>query len=291
MTISAKIILDSLAPCGARLTTFELHYPRFIHSEFMTHREFSRNASSSRAIPMSKMRELIKKDPAMPVSWGKNQKGMRADEELSTEDQYRANRLWTEALNQCLEYHAYMESAGLHKQIANRILEPWAHMTTICSATSYENFFFQRCHKDAQPEIHALADCMRSEYQHSKPKLLEQGEWHTPYIREEDRSLIAGHYLTKLETSYQDVIETTKQVSIARCARVSYLTQDGRRDISEDLRLFKDLIDKPEGEPLHISPAEHVAEALEAPERWGNFVGFKQYRKTIPREYVGRSTP
>lgn len=80
---STRVLKDSVAPCGKRLTTWELTYPRFVHAELMTHRLFSRNSASSRAIPTEKLIERVEKDPAMPIFWGKNQKGMQAEVEMS----------------------------------------------------------------------------------------------------------------------------------------------------------------------------------------------------------------
>jgi thymidylate synthase ThyX len=82
--ISAKIIADSISESeyGDRITTFELEYPRFIHGELMTHRLFSRNAASSRAIPINKMMDQVLTAPAMPVEWGLNKSGMQAEEML-----------------------------------------------------------------------------------------------------------------------------------------------------------------------------------------------------------------
>ena len=51
MAYHAEVLIDSVNPAGQRLTTFVLRFPRFVLSEFNTHRMFSRNASSSRAIP------------------------------------------------------------------------------------------------------------------------------------------------------------------------------------------------------------------------------------------------
>ena len=140
MTIEAKIIEDSISPTRARLTTFQLRYPRFIHAELMTHRLFSRNASSSRAIPAKRLFQDIEDDPALPVHWGLNQKGMQAHTEMDDFSAKAAQELWLEARDSVLAYARALESMGLHKQVVNRITEPWSHISVVCTATEWDNF-------------------------------------------------------------------------------------------------------------------------------------------------------
>jgi thymidylate synthase ThyX len=266
MSFEVKVILDTLAPSRSRLTTFQLTYPRFIHSEVMTHRQFSRNASSSRAIPVEKMLRRVSDDPAMPIHWGLNQRGMQAEREVDLNVKTEAMRLWLQARRDAVTTAQQLASLGCHKQVVNRLLEPFAWMTTIVSATEWTNFFSQRCHKDAQPEFRHLAMMMAEQYyDNSKPTEVGQGMWHTPYLFPEEY--------------HQYQLLDKLQMSVARCARVSYLTQDGRRDVSEDLRLYRDL-----EAGMHWSPFEHVAMAVITPERSGNFVGFIQYRKSRENE-------
>lgn len=268
----AKILLDSVAPSGVRLTTFELTYPRFIHAELMTHRLFSRNSASSRAIPVEKLIARIENEPAMPVWWGKNQAGMQAKEELDEKNREWAQRLWLEARDEMLDYARKLADIGLHKQIANRILEPWMFITVILTATEYENFFALRCHPDAQPEFQHIARKMQALYRESRPVALDEGQWHMPLLREDDwREAVNG---TLAPADLQ-------KISVGRCARVSYLTHDGRRAPAEDIALCDRLIVSG-----HMSPTEHVAMALREPTWHGNFRGWKQYRKTIPGEAV-----
>lgn len=270
MGISAKILLDSLAPCGARLVTWELKYPRFIHQEVLTHRQFSRNAASSRAIPVTKMLKLVEEHPALPVYWGKNQSGMQAKLELSPEEIEKVKALWLEARDSAVKYARQLIDLGLHKQITNRILEPWVPYTIIASSTSHRNLFKLRDHPDAQPEFQVLARIMHKAFDAHRPTPLADGEWHLPLIFEEDRE--------------QFPIEDLIKISTGRCARVSYLTHDGVRDPQEDIALHDKLVSKEPGEPIHASPAEHVAQASSAWVRSGNFVGFRQYRKMLANE-------
>lgn len=237
----AEVIKDSVSLEGARLTTMECTYPRFVHSEMMTHRVFSRNAASSRAIPVSKQIQAVIDNPAMPIEFGKNQSGMQAKEVV--EDQDAARELWLESRDRAVEQAIKMNDMGIHKQIVNRILEPYVWMTVIISSTQWDNFFKQRCSELAQPEIHAIADMMRAVRKKSHPDLLRPGQWHTPYIQPDE------DFDTK----------TAKAVSAARCARVSYMTHDGVRDFSKDLELYGFLI---AADPGHWSPLEHVARPL-----------------------------
>jgi thymidylate synthase ThyX len=269
MTIEAKIICDSQAfTAGPRLTTFVLRYPRFIHAEFMTHRMFSRNASSSRAIPIEKMIEIIINDPAMPIYWGKNQSGMQAKEELDAEKIAYAKSMWLAAMNDAVANTKVMLALGLHKQITNRILEPWQHITVVCSATTYKNFFKLRCHPDAQPEIAELARQMRDLYNSTEPK---ETKFHLPFIKDDEL----------LEHDSDTLIKC----SVARCARVSYLNHDGTNpSIEKDIVLHDRLC---ANNPGHFSPFEHVAEAQDYANRNKfdkNFQGWVQYRSTFKHE-------
>ncbi len=262
----AKIILDSISLRGSRLITMELTYPRFIHAEFMTHRMFSRNAASSRAIPTRKMIKMVHSNPAMPVFWGKNKRGMVAGDEI--ENTEKAMDIWIDARNSAVEYARKLYELGLHKQIVNRVLEPWKNITVICTATEWSNFYGLRRHEDAQPEIHYLADLMYKAQEESEPKLRV---WHLPYVWnfEEEN-------LSKLD------LDDWKKISVARCARVSYLTHDGKRDLEKDLELFERLTTG--SDHGHWSPFEHVAVSEEAGYRSGNFVGWRQYRKMFKGE-------
>jgi thymidylate synthase ThyX len=302
MTISANIIADSISPEGIRLTTMQLRYPRFIHAEFMTHRMFSRNASSSRAIPVARMIEDLRRDPAMPVYWGSHQAGMQAGEELNEDDQWHCSEVWFAARDNAISAAKAMIDAGLHKQIANRILEPWAHINVVVTATDWANFFALRAHPDAQPEIKALALEMLNAMAGSQPIHLNPGEWHLPYISAQDWSAVRGYFTTKNpneEPTHDNLRDTLLPVSVARCARVSYLTHDGRQtSIEEDIALYDRLVGS---QPLHASPAEHQAtpdvqrtvndngfyhQEWDNPHQWGNFRGWIQYRKTLAGENV-----
>ena len=182
-TIKATVIADSVSLAGERMTTMEIEYPRFILAELNTHRMLSKNSASSRAIPVKAMHEQIKAAPAGPVYWGKNQPGMQAKEELVDNDLADVKFMWQRALQDALHWAwAMSDRVGLHKQIANRITEPWMTMKTVISGTEWANLYYLRDHPDAQPEFRDLAAKMHEAHRASTPQLLYPGEWHVPYI-------------------------------------------------------------------------------------------------------------
>ena len=281
MTISVKIICDSRYG-GDRLTTMELKYPRFIHAEFMTHRVFTRNASSSRAIPIQRQIDMIKEDTAMPIHWGKNQSGMQAHEELTGQELLDAQSLWLAARDDAIENAEHLLRVGAHKQIVNRILEPFSHITVLVTSDSWGNFFALRDHEDAQPEIRELARVMKAAMETSTPKSLGLGEWHLPYLDDEDLANINNHMaessITRHKPNKWDVYMMACAVSAARCARVSYLTHDKKRPtLEEDMNLFYRLA---HANPPHMSPCEHQAHPCREPSE-GNFRRWSQFRHTI----------
>jgi Thymidylate synthase complementing protein len=263
MTITAKVIADSISEGGDRITTYELEYPRFIHAEFMTHRLFSRNAASSRAIPVARAIELIKLDTAMPSHWGKNQPGMSAKEECTAKVRGFMSReeAWLLARDQAIGIAEAFADAGYHKQIVNRLLEPFAHIKVVLTTTEDDNFFWLRRHKDAQPEIHSLADTMWTAKTASSPYKLLPGDWHTPYY-------LDGHWKQarvngdpigvtdggNLVDDYGGTLEDALAISSSCCAQVSYRRLDDSLEKARDI--FQKLVAT---QPVHASPFEHQA--------------------------------
>lgn len=270
MAYSAKILADHLAPSGKRLVTYEVTFPRIVLAEFNTHRMFSRNSASSRAIPVEKMLKRIEEDPFVPTYWGKNQKGMQAEVELSSEEQHNARYVWLSARDAAVRSVKDLLRLGVHKQITNRLLEPFLWQTCLVTATEFDNFFALRCHKDAQPEIREVAMMMERLYDEHEPVEVEEGFWHLPLV--EDRAELEAAGYTP---------EDIRRISVGRCARVSYLTHDGKRDPKADLELCERL--RTSG---HMSPFEHIAQAFTDPDESGNFVGWDQYRKMLTGEAI-----
>jgi thymidylate synthase ThyX len=338
MGYSVKILLDSISETGKRLTTFEIQFPRIVLAEFNTHRMLSRNSASSRAIPFSKQLERVIQDPFIPERFPKNGKGMQPQGyyEKDSIDHKKATDIWLKARDKAIEQakklvgmdEAWLEDSGndltsdrpqylhIHKQIANRLFEPFQWHTVICTATEFDNFFKLRTHPDAQAEIKTIADLMYEAYHnnhcynnrfnqcdrtHVHTQKLKVDKWHCPLVSEEDNQLVYSYlFQNGIDGDNKGVWrnaynEIKKKISVARCARVSYLTHDGRRDIVKDLELFDRL--KTSG---HWSPFEHVATPFfnlvynnasdkhgNNPEfdlQSGNFIGWKQMRKEFSDE-------
>ena len=274
--ITAEIIADSKClTSGQRITTMQLRYPRIIHAEFMTHRVFSRNASSSRAIPVAKLIEEARTNPAMPSRFGANQRGMqdKGGEHEALINGLTPEEFWRWAARQAADIALAYEQAGYHKQVVNRILEPFTHINVVVTSTHWANFYALRCHADADPTMKALADAMWEAHQASTPLVLSRHDWHLPYISEWDRENMS---------TIQLLIS-----SAARCARVSYSNHNGSSpSFQDDLALYEKLVT---ADLVHASPLEH--QAMPDPDGfqenlWGNFQGFIQYRKTVPNEAI-----
>ena len=311
MGFDATVLADSVSPAGHRLTTLEATFPRFVLAEFNTHRVFSRNSASSRAIPIVKQIRRVLEAPYVPIEFGSNQPGMQAGPPLEGERREAAEREWLAARDDAVrrtlrlitdpaavaedgdllealerteavikERAQPAEWLNVHKQVANRLLEPFMWHTVIVTATEWDNFWNLRCHSDAQPEIRLIAERMRAAIDSSRPEALGPDEWHLPLVRSEDR---------EEGVSTEELIK----VSVGRCARVSYLTHAGKRDLAADVELHDRLISSG-----HMSPLEHPARPLGEDElgedEWsGNFHGWLSYRKTVPGEAnpLGPTTP
>lgn len=301
--IKATIIADSIsAHTNQRITTFELEYHRYIHAECLTHRLFSRNSASSRAIPIDKMIELVQTNAAEPIHWGSNKSGMQAGDEIVNTT--AAINAWIDARNDAIKHAKRLQSLGLHKQIVNRVLEPFQMMKVLVTATSFDNFFNLRCHKDAQPEIKHLADLMYEAMQNSVPEVLHAGEWHTPYVHHErDDSGTLSYYVYETDTTgsetdgyqYKQYLseDDALKVSCSCAAQVSYRKND--TSIKKALSIYDKLVGS---EPKHSSPWEHCATPINplgmdkqladaithssnVAQCSGNFTNWIQYRQLI----------
>lgn len=298
MGIEVKVVADSISPTGHQMRSVQVKHHRFILSEINTHRMLSKSNRSSRAVPFEKLLEEVHTNPATPVFWGKNQSGMQAREELTHGNLEQAKRAWSDARYAAIEAAKDLAYWGTHKQIVNRLLEPFLWQHGLLSGTNWNNFFALRRHPDAQPEFKALADAIWDAFEASKPTLLQPGEWHLPYIDDGD-----WHDLSTY--THESLSVLARRVSAARCARISYRPFDSdTRDIEKDLALAAKLL-----ESRHMSPFEHQAtpdgchtqrrvihldEGIygpteiiwHQPERHANLTGWIQNRMTIPGEHV-----
>jgi len=226
---------------------------------------------------VEKMIRMIMEDTAMPVHWGLNQPGMQASEVSypkktiysdggyfmpGSDVEWDCEAEWKDARDSAISRALAFHAAGYHKQIVNRLLEPFMHITVLVTATEWENFFSLRIHPDAQPEIRVLAEKMYGAMQSSEPNILKNYQWHLPFLTEESR-----HF------SLRDQIK----MSVARCARTSYLTHEGKEPNPEkDFELYHRLVG---AKPWHASPTEHQAQpARDGTLPFANFRGWIPFR-------------
>jgi thymidylate synthase ThyX len=286
MAYDTRIILDSVTPAGARLTTFQFTLPRIVLAELNTHKMLSKGSASSRAIPVEKQIARVESDPFIPFYFGKNQKGMQAESPLDKENEEAAELAWRSLIKSSLDYARFFAKIGLHKQLANRVLETVNWHTVIVTGTEYENYFALRDNPAAAPEIRESAHQGQELWKKNEPILVKEGDWHLPYV--------TGFDIGKIRWDIKELLA----MSAGRCAAVSYLNQDNELDPAGDIkRTWEKLI--PNG---HMSPTEHQAQSLtwmqwvehsgRAARDWtyyrvpvGNLWGWKQWRKTLKNEH------
>jgi thymidylate synthase ThyX len=315
MKVESKLILSSKnSVTGVNLYTFVLTYPRVILAEVNTHRMLSRNTASSRAIPSKKQRDRVLNDPFVPISIGANQKGMQAGAELEGWRRTVAINTWKLARYPMVLASWILDKVGAHKQVVNRIVEPWTWTQQIVTCTDLKNVFKLRNHTDAEPHFHELARQMQAQVElveriyntdlfeiHHQivtgthynvalgagiytVQILKPGEWHMPFIDEKDTTYRRTPTIGMPDATFNTNVEVLKRVSTARCARVSYyLPENGQRsDASRDLELCGRL-----SSSGHWSPFEHVATPTADDTYFGNFRSWKQYRKEFEEEHGG----
>jgi len=271
--IEVKIIAASLHAKGDvnPLITIHARYPRFIHSEVMTHRVFSRNARSSRAVPVSKIIEEVETNPVIPWHWHKNQPGMQGFIEHNNSVKYfsdysifddKREDAWLGARDQALKFAKAFMEAGYHKQIVNRLLEPFMWIDTLITSTEWDNFFELRLDETTEPHFRDLARAIKNKFQDIDFEQLDFNQWHLPYVTQREKESLD--------------IETQLKISAARCARISYKPFDGGFDIEKEIIRYEKLI---ESNPPHCSPIEHQAKVVNH-DTFSNLAsGWLQFRK------------
>lgn len=283
--VKVKLLAHSINSHGNDISSWELEYNKSIHAEFMTHRVFSRNAGSSRAIPFKVALSSVESNPALPVIWGGHQKGMSPGAPLSgrfLEDV----KLWDKKARKKVSDFAQLahDASGLHKSIVNRWIDPWAHIKVLVTTTQLNNFFQLRCHPAAEPIFQCLAFKMLELYVASTPRRIEDGGWHMPYWESMPLGLTTEEKL---------------KVATARACWVSYNAPD-KTDfyIQGAFDRHDSCIDNG-----HWSPLEHCAQAMSIhwskahddliDYPWSNFDDpanrfqsyWSQYRKMFPDEH------
>ena len=251
-SITATVICDSVSEQGIRLTTFEIEYPRIVMSEFNTMRAISKNSSSSRAIPVSKMLEHTKSINLKPVYFGSKKSGMQAGDELLGVELEQAKGVWEASLRNAVESSEMLDNLGVAKEVSNRLVEPFQLVKVVCTATDWDNFFNLRLHPDSDPNICMLAYKMYQAMQESKPIELKAGEWHLPYVN------IGWNGRGEMCYADEDFnfveLEQAIKLSAASCASVSYRTEGMTLEKAD--KIFDMLI---KAEVIHSSPFEHLA--------------------------------
>ena len=281
MTITAEVVARSAHPGCPDLISMKLRYPRFVHAEAKTHRllliddaevelmqeislmddpALSRCASSSRAVPIDRMIQDVLDDPAIPVAWGSNQPGMQAGAEIDRPD--LALEMWLDARDRAVDAAREAQRLGLHKQVVNRLIEPFAHISVIVTATEWDNFFALRRHEAADPTMRALANAMYQAKANAKAIVQPLGGWHRPFLQ-------------------GDGDEATPRQIAARCARVSYLNHDGKPATALQNNVLAGRLE----EERHMSPFEHVAQPAPG-ERHHNLTGWKSLRAQMEAVHV-----
>lgn len=263
-TITARVIEDSISPARSRVITLQLRYPRIVHAEQLTHRSQAKNSGSSRAIPVKKMLAQIFNDPAMPVEWGSNKPGMQAGAELTGWRLFGVRTLWSLSAKTAAFFSWGMMKLGAHKQVANRVTEPYQYMNTVITATmdAWLAYAELRCHEAADPTLRDLAIEIMAAIEVSTPMPLGYDEWHLPYVSLEERKTLPLAMQLKLST--------------ARCARVSIEPFDGDASHKKEEERHNLLVGS---RPVHASPTEHQCRPMGGTEaQHGNLKGWRQYR-------------
>lgn len=272
-----EVILDSISEEQIRLPTIRYRAPRCILAEINTHRVFSRNARSSRAVPVPRLIDEAATAPFVPWVWTMNQAGMQgasADPDLIPE----MKRAWLSARDAAVEWARELNRMGAHKQVVNRVLEPFLWVDGVISSTDWNNFFALRCHPDAEPHMQVFAWDVKRALDKSTPALVRRGAWHLPWILPAERDL---------------PLVAQQNISAARVARVSYRAFDtDMADPAPDNERGQKMRD---ARPLHASPFEHIAtpdkywdstDEWDCPHLHGNFRGWCQLRRMLPEHEV-----
>ena len=292
-----RVIRDSVAAgSGLRLTTIHVRVPRIIWPEIMTHRTFGRNARSSRAVPAKTMLAEIRNDPFVPWRWTRNQKGMQGERGHdapvllpfdSLAGSVSPEQAWLVARDNAVEMAQAFADAEYHKQVFNRLVEPFMWIDGLITSCQWNNFLWLRDHGDAEPHFIDMAGLVRDALAVSAPSRLADGEWHLPYVTPADHQ----HAQTVFPDNRELAEELLRKVSAARCARISYAPFDGNASYEAEVGRY-DLLVK--SERVHASPLEHQAKGDKKtldgrwarPELHGNLPGFIQARKLVPNNFV-----
>lgn len=311
MGYHAKVLAHSSHSFIPDLLTVEVRFPRKVLAEVVTHRtcrdvfgefemitsdrstteDMSKNSASSRAIPIEKMIQAVMDDPFIPEKFSRAGKGMQGAGWLEGEEHENAKRQWLMARDMAVFHARGLLSLGVHKQDANRLLEPWAWVTQVVTADEigWNNFFALRCHKDADPAFQKIARMIYLAKKASTSIQLKKGEWHLPFATEQrSECVLSVQTGGRVEPMS---IPAPLRASAARCAWVSYENHDRESTQEAADRTFVRLCG---ASPVHASPLEHQATPLgvHVPRPWvSNLRGWLQLRKLIAGERTDKYDP
>lgn len=313
MPLRVNVLLDSISRGGFRLLTFRLEFPRVLLAEWNTHRVLSRNAASSRAVPFERMVKRLYDGNAYFPNFGVNKGGMQASEFLTGQALKEAAAAYKTAMENAVGGAVTLANLGVHKQDVNRVIEPYTFTRVVATSTEWDNFLALRTDFAAYPPFRRLARAMAVARSRSTPKVRGDYEWHLPFARPEDwdtardevkkgsyketqaseefaafqRAAEPGTFLDETLATY-----AVCRWSAARCARTSYETHEKKApNPADDEKTYSTLM----GQSIkHPSPCEHQGRPMGRfdPSYWrGNFAGWVQFRKLIPRENITQFAP
>lgn len=273
----AIIVCDSLNANNERLVTMIARFPRCILAEINTHRVFSRNSASSRARSVKTTISSVMNDPYIPL-FSRNHKGMGGALMTDPNKIKEATRLWLKARDNAVEnelrllvgdkdnikaenweqivdyyYTNIYNSEGLsdqtalsvHKQNANRLIEPFMWHEALITSSYWTNFYNLRISEFAQPEIHAIATLMRAAMDASTPKTRPM---HIPFVADNTVNV------ENLFNFSWDELKTILMNSAAECCRISYKDRSTMQNRQDNTALATRLL-----HDGHMSPLEHQA--------------------------------
>lgn len=237
---------------GKEIFTMICEYPRAIHAQLLTHGVFSKNSSSTRAVPLKAAFAQVRENPSK-VIWTENRAGMQGN---VVTDPTKLNRLNCKHLNELertIEFVETLEAAGVHKQNAGRYLEPFQNIKIVLTSTEWENWDWLRIHEDAQGEIADLATAMKGARDNADIMEIGEGEWHVPFV-DREHCPQTGNLLYFVQQGLQVTIDEAKAVSVSVCAQTSYRKADYSL---EKANKMMDMLTT--GHKVHASPFEHQA--------------------------------
>lgn len=282
-SISAFVVEDSKVG-NNRLTSLVLKFPRTVLAEFNTHRVFSRNSASSRARSVKATIKEVIENPYIPL-WTINKAGMSGHwasprveaeatevylagrdaavrtalallvgsdriEGFGRDDKEIASR-YSEVVDY---YYDHMYSGtgaepdfglSVHKQVLNRVLEPYMFHEVIVTSSYFDNFLKLRDHNEADPAIWGVSHLLGEAIAHSEPTI---SEIHAPFSSNLEKTLILG-----------------QPWPVARPHLIKSAMESAQISYNDKSRAIKSTATAERGESLltagHLSPFEHVAVA------------------------------